>query len=182
MSLQCRYLSSTSSVAYINARLVEGSGFGPPSYIVVASDLHPKHECNVIVKFANDTYLLVGSNHLSTATEEFENISAWAMENNFRLNSNKTRELIVVRKGRKSITCPPIIIPGASRVISIRVLGATISSDLGMGQHLDEVLTTCASSMYALRVLHSHVLPPSAIHGVARMTTVSSLMYASPEW
>jgi len=63
-------------------------------------------QCNVIVKFANDTYLLVGSNHLSTATEEFEHISAWAMKNNLHLNPNKTRELIVVRKGQKSITCP----------------------------------------------------------------------------
>ena len=121
-----RYLGSTSGVAYISASIVQGSGFGPPSYIVVASDLHPKHECNVIVKFANDTYLLVGSNHLSTATEEFEHISAWAMENNLRLNPNKTRELIVIRKGRKSITCPPLIIPGASRVSTIRVLCVTI--------------------------------------------------------
>src|SRR6218665_2578001 len=99
-----RYLGSTSGVAYINASIVQGSGFGPPSYIVAASDLHSKHECNVIVKFADDTYLLVGSNHLSTATEKFEHISAWAMENNLRLNPNKTRELIVVRKGQKSIT------------------------------------------------------------------------------
>src|SRR6218665_1930256 len=47
-----------------------------------------------------------------------------------------------------------------------------------MGQHL----ATCASSMYALRVLRSRGLPPSAIHEVARMTTVSSLMYVSPAW
>ena len=116
-------------------------------YIVVASDLHPKHECNVIVKFADDTYMyfLVGSNHLSTATEEFEHISASAMENNNRLNLNKTRELIVVRKGWKSITSRPLIIPGASHVITIRVLDVTISSDLGIGQHLDEVIATCVS-------------------------------------
>ena len=85
------------------------------------------------------------------------------------------------RAGNQS-PAPPLIIPGASRVSTIRVLGVTISSDLGMGQHLDEVLATCASSMYALRVLRSHGLPPSAIHEVARMTTVSSLMYASPGW
>src|SRR6218665_1801331 len=140
------------------------------SYIVVASDLHPKHECNVIVKFADDTYLLVGSNHLSTATEEFEHISAWAMENNLCLNPNKTKEFIVIRKRRKSITCSLLIVPRASHVSTIRILGVTISSDLGMGQHLDEVLATCAFSMYALRVLRSHGLPPSAIHEVARMT------------
>ena len=144
--------------------------------IVVASDLYPKHECNVIVKFADDRYLLVGSNHFSTATEEFEHISAWTMKNNLGLNPNKTREPIVVRKGQKSIISPPLIIPGASRVSSIRVLGVTVSSDLVMGQHLDEVLATCASSMYALRGLRSHGLPHSAIHKIARMTTVSSLM------
>ena len=74
------------------------------------------------------------------------------------------------------------IIPGASRVSALRVLGVTISSGLGMRQHLDEVLATCASSMYALRVLRSYGLPPSAIHEVARMTTVASFMYASPAW
>ncbi len=98
------------------------------------------------------------------------------MKNNLCLNPNKTREPIVVRKGQKSIISPSLIIPGTSRVSSIRVLGVTVSSDLGMEQHLDEVLATCASSTYALRVLRSHGLPPFATHKVARMTTVSSLM------
>src|SRR6218665_35158 len=40
----------------------------------------------------------------------------------------------------------------------------------------------CTSFMYALRVLRSHCLPPSAIHEIARMTTVSSVMYASLAW
>src|SRR6218665_3734667 len=43
-----RYMGSTSGVAFINVSIVQGSGFGPPSCIVVASDIHPKHECNVI--------------------------------------------------------------------------------------------------------------------------------------
>ena len=75
---------------------------------------------------------------------------------------------------------PPRIVPGAERVNSIRVLGVTISSDLSMTPHLTEVLSSCASSMYALQVLRSH--GPPAIHVVARMTTVASLMYASPAW
>jgi len=35
---------------------------------------------------------------------------------------------------------------------------------------------------YALRVLRSHGLPQQSLHEVAKMTTVSSLMYASPAW
>ena len=30
-----------SAIAYINASIIQGSGIGPSSYIVVASDLHP---------------------------------------------------------------------------------------------------------------------------------------------
>ena len=56
----------------------------------------------------------------------------------------------------------------------------TSDSELSMSPHLTEVVSSCASSMYALRVLRSHGLPPSAIQQVARMTTVATLMYASP--
>src|SRR6218665_2332098 len=77
---------------------------------------------------------------------------------------------------------PSQIIPGATRVDTIRVLGVTISSNLQMDIHVDTALTTCASSMYALRVLHSHGLPQQSLHEVAKMTAVSSITYASPAW
>src|SRR6218665_2627835 len=57
-----------------------------------------------------------------------------------------------------------------------------ISSDLGMSEHLDQVLSSCASSCYALRVLRCHGLPTLQLQEVARATTVASLMYASPSW
>lgn len=70
---------------------------------------------------------------------------------------------------------PPLIIPAkATLVKTIQVLGVT---DLGISHHLDEVLTTFASSMYALRVLRTHGLRPLVIQEVARMTTLASLMY-----
>src|SRR6218665_3591148 len=60
--------------------------------------------------------------------------------------------------------------------------GVEISSDLGMSAHIDQVLASCASSMYALRVLRCHGLPPPQLHEVARATTIASLMYASLSW
>ena len=82
--------------------------------------------------------------------------------------------------------CNPHIVPEAIRVAIIRVFGVTIGSDLGRTQHLDEVLATCASSvymyMYALRVIRFHGLQPLGIYEVARTTTVASLMNASPAW
>jgi len=171
-----------SAAAEINASVVQGSGIGSGSYNVGASDLHPLHDFNVMLKYADDTYLIVGSNNISTATAELDHVSIWAKENNLCLNSSKTREMIVFKRGRSRIPLPPRIVPGAERVDSIRVLGVTISSELSMTPHLTEVVSSCASSMYALRVLRSHGLPPSAIQQVARMTTVATLMYASPAW
>src|SRR6218665_2662866 len=67
-----------SQVAFINASIDQGSVIGPTSYVIVASGLRPIHQYNKMMKYADDTYLIVGSRHISTANEEFENISRWA--------------------------------------------------------------------------------------------------------
>src|SRR6218665_273409 len=152
-------------------------------FIVQASDLHPVHVFNALMKYADDSYLLVGSNNLSTATEEFDHISNWAGANNLRPNPQKTNELIVFKSSRRRVMPPSNpIFQGAVRVTTLRVLGVEISSDLGMSAHIEQVLASCASSMYALRVLRCHDLPPPQLHEVARATTIASLMYASPSW
>ena len=89
---------------------------------------------------------------------------------------SKTKEQIVF-KSRIRHVLPPAspIISGAERVSSLRVLGVVISSDLGISAHLDQVLSSCASSMYALRVLRNHGLQPQSLHEVIKMTTIPSL-------
>ena len=65
---------------------------GSPSYIVEASDQHPVHVFNAL-KYADDSYLLAGSNNPSTAMEEFDHISKWDEANYLRLNRQKIKEL-----------------------------------------------------------------------------------------
>ena len=45
----------------ISASIIQGSGIGPASYAVTAADLRPMHSGNSLVKFADDTYLVVPS-------------------------------------------------------------------------------------------------------------------------
>src|SRR6218665_1421500 len=87
------------------------------------------------------THLLVGSRQISTVNEEFSHIKAWATSNNLQLNRLKTRELIVYRRGLGASVDPAPILQGAIRYTSMRVLGVTISSNLTMGCHLDEILS-----------------------------------------
>ena len=51
-----------------------------------------------------------------------------------------------------------------------------------MEAHVTEVLASCSSSLYALRMLRNHGLPQPSLHEVARASTMARLMYASPAW
>src|ERR1043165_1502347 len=64
----------------------------------------------------------------------------------------------------------------------MRVLGVILRQDLRRSSHIEVVLSKCSSSMYALGVLRSHGLPPASIREVAKITTISQLMYASSAW
>lgn len=75
--------------AFLNASPVQDSMISPTAYIVGASDLHPVNSFNVLVKYADDTYLPVSSYHLNTALEEFVHITNRAKNNNLRLNASK---------------------------------------------------------------------------------------------
>jgi len=122
----------------------------------------------------NDTYLLIGSNNIGTAVEEFGNIQSWAASNDLHISSNKTKELIIFLWCSKSVTYPAEpLIPGAERVTPLRVV---ISSHLTMEEHLDQLISSCASSIFALRTLRAHGLRPPQLHHVARATTVASLL------
>src|SRR6218665_4088565 len=105
----------------------------------------------------------------------------WAQQNNLRLNSSKTREMIVSRRGNEGITVPAIVV-GAIRVEAIKILGVTLTSDLKIEEHLNKVLSSAASSIYALGTLRSHGLTGKALQEVTRATNTAQVMYASPAW
>ena len=73
----------------INASIVQGSGIGPVSYVIYASDLRALHTGIAIDKYADDSYLVVPSINSSTIPDEFLHISDWAKANNLKLNTGK---------------------------------------------------------------------------------------------
>src|SRR6218665_3514718 len=139
------FAGETSSIARINSSVIQGSVVGPASFITSSSGLHPKYNTNINIKYVDDSYLLIGSNHLHTAVDEFHNITSWAANNNLRLNRSKTKEMIVAKKGTTRHI--PTVFPGAIRVEALSILGVTISSDLKMDQHINRVLSSASSSL-----------------------------------
>jgi len=78
----------------ISATIIQGSGIGPASYAVTVADLRPMHSGNSLVKFADDTYLVVPSAKVGKRTLEIDSIANCAAANNLRLNVAKTREIV----------------------------------------------------------------------------------------
>ena len=57
------YNGEVSSTKSISASIVQVSSIGPASYAVTDADLRPLHADNSLVKYADDTYLVIPATH-----------------------------------------------------------------------------------------------------------------------
>ena len=121
------YQGQTSILKNITASIIQCSGIEPAAYVVNAADFRTVVPSNKLIKFADDTYLLVPASNANTRSIELENVETWAHANNLSLNNGKTKEIIFVdRKRRRNadIVDPPKLYTTA-RVTSLIVLGVT---------------------------------------------------------
>ena len=94
-------------MANIGLSIVRGSAIGPTVYIVMQSDLHVISCINVIIKFADDTTLLVPENTDVGLYVEFRHVSEWAESNRLTLNTGNTKEIVLRRHQVKYFHMPP---------------------------------------------------------------------------
>ena len=62
------------------------------------------------------------------------------------------------------------------------MLGVTIGRRFSLTDHVDQLLAACAQTMFALRTLRQHGLPPDAQRVIFHATAIAKLTYASPAW
>jgi len=75
----------------ITQSIIQGSGIGPTLCITMESDLQPVSAMNVLVKYADDTNLLVPEKTDVSLADEFTQIIAWADKNNLKINPEKNK-------------------------------------------------------------------------------------------
>jgi len=71
-------------------------------------------------------------------------------------------------------------LPDIARVQTIKILGVAISDRLSVNQHVTNVITSCAQTFHALRILRSQGLNKGALEGVFKAVVIAKLTYASP--
>ena len=99
-----KYSGKISTCANVQASVIQGSGLGPATYLVTAADLRPVHRGNKVVKFTDDTYVIVivpAEENRETCATELSHVTDWAERNNLRLNCAKTKEIVFRAKANE---------------------------------------------------------------------------------
>src|SRR6218665_2154083 len=94
---------------------------------------------NLYVKFADDTYLLVGSNMRHTVCEELDGVKKWAELNNLKFNTDKSKEMLVPKSGRWTVPEPPPL--GMERDSELKILKVLFTNDLSVTSHVDDIIS-----------------------------------------
>ena len=178
-----KYGGVTSALESISASVIQGSALGPVSFAVTASDLRPIYDHNEILKFADDTYLIIPSLYLDTTVDELNNIDDWSASNNLHLNRSKSNEILFYSSHSKfmvSVLPPPI--NNIVRVSSLKCLGVVLQSYFSFSDHISAIINNCASNLYALRILRAKGLSSDLIAQIFKSTVLSKLTYASQFW
>ena len=71
-----RFDGQVSALKAISASIIQGSVIGPVSYVITASDLQPSSPANFIVKYADDTYMIIPAGNISSGPAELTNTSS----------------------------------------------------------------------------------------------------------
>jgi len=101
-------------------------------YVVNAGDLQVVTPGNSLMKYTDDTYLVIPACNVDSRDKEISNVDEWSRANNLTLNRAKSVE-VIFRDNRK-LCCihPPSPLQGIARVTSLKVQGVTLIDRLSL--------------------------------------------------
>jgi len=106
---------------------------------VYASDLKTLSPYNVIIKYADDTTLVVGQHSSVDIQQEYDNICSWSARNRLTINSDKIKEIVIHRPASRHLNISPLL-SDIERVTQATLLGFDITSTLSTSVYVDGIL------------------------------------------
>jgi len=84
------------------------------------------------------------------------------------------------KRRRQHADPPPVT--GILRRQKLQMLGVTLTNEFAVTEHVQELTTKSAQTLYALRVLGAYGLSDAALQEVHRSVVVARLLYAASAW
>ena len=137
----------------------------------------------ILVKYADDTNLLVPAHTDLDLTREFSHIKHWAAENKMVINLHKTKE-IVFRHPNPKLFVYPDPLDHVHQVSCAKLLGVTFKDNFQFDAHINNILKLCSQRLYLLKLLPDEGIPPQNLNMniIFDSLILSRLQYALPAW
>ena len=107
---------------------------------------------NGIIKFADDTTVLVPQYSSVSMEEEFQHVQRWSAANKLQINVSKTEELVLRRPSARQFTTPQPL-PSIEQVTVSKLLAIYISATISTAAHVEHILTVANQQMHLLAQL-----------------------------
>ena len=169
-----------SAFLMITRSIVQGSDLGPYLYILLARRLKLLSAVNAIVKYADDTTLVVPQHTDCSVEAELQHIANWSCDNKQTINTSKTKEIIFWKFGKSTKHYNIPLIPNIERVDQVKLLGVLLTSNLSFTPHIDYTLAVISQRFYLLNQLRKMSLAISGLSSVFSALIISRILYALP--
>jgi len=114
---------------------------------------------SILVKYGDDTNLLVPADTDLDLTREFNRIKQWAAENKMVINLHKTKEIAFRRPNPKLFVCPDPL-DHVHQVSCAKLLGVTFKDNFKFYVHVNSILKLYSQRLYLLKLLRDQGMPP----------------------
>ena len=142
----------SSELLHTNAGAPQGTRAGPNAFKLMINDLKFKL---MYIKYVDDvTFASVShDSNDSSLQEAAEHLAVWCHANGMRINTDKTKEMIVLFNKRVCLDdVTPIVVNNSSieRVEDFKLLGVYFSADLTWNKHVKYITSKASKRIYVL--------------------------------
>ncbi len=171
----------------INLGCSQGTVGGPNIWNIASDDLKPVHATTLMPKLADDTTCLspcyaldlpnpVDSRH-TIMQEEFFNIQKWALENNLKLNTAKSKHIRFCLNYHPTCQCITGNLPVAT-VSNVKILGINFQQNIAkFNLHGDKLINSLSALTYIFKDLKNKRTNLNDMERVFQSIVISRVRY-----
>ena len=177
--------SVMSGFGYPNGGVPQGTLSGPKDFLVQINDLTTP--CPIYKYVDDSTIFEICKKGSASVLQESVNIACqWSVENDMKINDNKTQELLICfcKDSFHATNLPNIVVDEKpiDRVSQAKVLGVILSSDLTWNAHVDFIVIKASKRLYMLYQLKRAGIDQGDLLTIYKSVIRPVLEYACQVW